>query len=378
MGTYQTFRKLALAGIAIVAIAGCSKSTQTASKQLATFDVNMYPLNKLVCDPMGGGNPENPGMGLKASLYYTSPGQTYPKVADYFENGIKSPQAMFFSEIFVPTRTFDKGFPTQTGGFVKDDSGNKLIEHFAIRFSTVLKLSQEDEEGEYEFAILSDDGAVMKTRIDGVDTVVVDNDNIHPTRMGCGTTKLNMTKESEFLVDFEYYQGPKYHISFIPLWRKVSSSNAAETECGKLGNDRYFDYNNNSAPKQPYKDILARGWKPIAAANYNLPISAVFNPCVEGVAPVISNFVVDDLSNGRVLVSWTTDIPATTQVRYVNMDSGVELLTNADNFLTTEHEMLLEGLNPGKWYLFQGVSISDSYGKSISDPVTLLLEGASH
>ncbi len=376
MSAYKNIKMAILLSAATAVLFGCSKSTLTAPEKLGTFDVNMYPLNKLVCDPMGGGGPLNPGKGLKASLYYTRPDQPhYSKLSDYFANGIKSPQAMFFSQINVPTRKFALGFPTETGGIVRDDAGNNLIEYFAIRFSTVLKLTQNDSNGVYEFALLSDDGTTMKTTVQGQDTILVSNDGDHPTKMGCGIQTLNMTQDSEYLVDFEYYQGPRYHISFIPLWRKKSASNPVETECGKSGNSRYFDFENNSAPQQAYKDILARGWKPIAPENYNLPISAIFNPCVTGVAPHITGFIAEDLFFGRVRVAWNTDIPASSQVRYLDVSSGVEMLSNSDNMLRTQHEIILDGLTVGQSYTFQGVSISDDYGKSISDPVTLQLRG---
>lgn len=358
-----------LAGIMAVLsfiIAGCSESTQTVSTlgKQSNVDVNLYPMNKLVCDPFGGGNPEL-GKGLKAKLFYLRDDQPrYDKVEDYFNYGINSVQTMFFTELNVPTRMFSEGFPTQTGGMVKDDQGNFLFEYFAIRFSTVLKLGPNDTEGDYEFAILSDDGAIMSTRIEGTDTIIVNNDGVHPTRMGCGTVTLNMTKDSEYLVDFMYYQGPRYHISLIPLWRKVGPQNLAETECGKLGNNRFFDPNNGSKPLKPYQDILARGWKPISAVNYNLPISAIFNPCVQGENPEIDNVRIYK-TDGEYQVDWDTNIPATSQVLIIDPVKQTDELTVSDNKFCKHHSVRVK--DPKKKVEFKAISISETFGKNVTD-----------
>lgn len=357
----------------------CSKVIEeTASKELNTFDVNLYALNKLVCDPFDGGpsNPTDPnyGRGLKANLYYLRDDQPrYQTVVDYINSGMRADQYLFFTSLNVPTRMFNIGFPTESGSLVKRDDGENLYEYFALRLSTVLQLGPDDEPGDYEMAILSDDGAIMRLRgADGQYQTIVDNDGDHPTKMGCGGT-ITMTRETQKLMQFDYYQGPRYHIAVIPMWRKKVQGQAAEPLCGQNGNNLFFD-ENTSAPKAAYNALLSRGWKPLDMDNYSLPASTIFNPCEPGIAPVISNFSVEDIIDGAVVARWTTDIPATSQLRYVDMATGAEELTIADNELRTEHEVLVRALKPGRQYLFQGVSISDSYGKSLSSPVTLVLQ----
>lgn len=369
-------------GLLVVSIlifsTGCSEVTEVASKKLATFDVNMYALNKLVCDPFDGGpsNPTNPdyGRGLKASLYYLRDDQPrYQHVNDYINNGMKADQFLFFTKLNVPTRMFSVGFPTESGSLVKRDDGENLYEYFALRLSTVLHLGPDDEEGEYELAILSDDGAVWKLRgTDGQYQVVVDNDGDHPTKMGCGST-ITMTKATEKLMQFDYYQGPRYHISVIPMWRKKVAGQAAEVRCGQSGNNLFFN-ENTSSPQAAYNELLSRGWKPLDRDNYSLPVSTIFNPCEPGIAPEIAEFKVEDMVDGVVVARWMTDIPATSQLRYVDVVSGAETLTESDNELRYQHEVVVTALKPGRQYLFQGVSISDSYGKAMSTPVTLTLK----
>lgn len=331
------------------------------------FDVNQHSINKVVCDPMGGpGNP-GPNDGLIAELYYLDSTQPhYNNVQDYFDHGTRSSQKLFFTDLNVPTRLFDTGFPTQTGGVVQNDMGEDLIEYFALRFKSVLKLAPTDMEGNYELAILSDDGTVMRfTDVDGVETLVVDNDHNHPTRMGCGDT-VYFDHDTSIDVRLDYYQGPRYHISLIPMWRRVDQSTQVEPECGKKGNSRYFDFNNNSTPQQAYLDMLLRGWQPIAAENWHLPPSSIFNPCMQGTTPVISNFNVLDIGEGVAIVTWNTDIPATAQVLWTD-SQGTQTLTPSDNVLRTSHQVVIDqGINFGQTYTFQGVSISADMGKALS------------
>jgi hypothetical protein len=365
---------------AFIFVASCSDDTQSASsadpdigiikpdsEMVHPFDVNLYKMNKVVCDPMGG--PGNPGQdsGLIAELFYLDSTQPhYNRVQDYFNFGQASSQDLFFTALDIPTRVFDTGFPSETGNIIKDDLGGDLYEYFAIRFKSTLQLGPDDEEGDYELAILSDDGTVL-TLIDaeGQESVLVDNDGDHPTRMGCGET-ISMTEDTVLDVRLSYYQGPRYHISLIPLWRKVDQSTQPEPECGKKGNRRYFDYDNNSTPQQAYLNMLDRGWKPIGAQNWKLPISAIFNPCQDGTPAIISNFAVQKVDEEKALVTWTTDRPATSQVLWKD-SQGNENLTDADNILRTSHSVLIDsGIIVGNTYTFQGLSITADMGKSLS------------
>lgn len=363
-------------------VTGCTQTEnivqETANGKPGIFDVNLYSLNKLVCDPFGGGG-GSVNKGIKATLYYLKDDQPrYAQAIDYIMNGQRADQFMFFSTINVPTRGFSTGFPLETGDIIKVDKGNgvmtPLYEYFGIRYSSVISLAPEDEEGVYELALLSDDGAVLKVRgEDGNYEVAVNNDGDHPTKMGCSTYRLNMTRTTQKLIQLDYYQGPRFHISIIPMWRKVvAGQQSPDPSCGVSGNNHYFN-ETTSAPRAPYENLLARGWKPLSAANYNLPESVIFNPCTEGVAPVITGFDISDNLDGTIIARWTTDIPATSQLRYVDTSIGTELMTDADNILRTDHVIVISGLKPGTTYLFQGVSISDTYGKAISDPITLRL-----
>jgi len=362
--------------LSVLGLNACSKSSTSLvasnpeTGALANFDTNTYALNKVVCDPFNPGDP-GPNDGLVADLYYKTADQpVWGSVGDFINLGQKSPKKFFFSNVDVPTRMFSLGFPVETGGMVQNDNGEDLIEYFALSFSSVLKLSASDEEGDYELALLSDDGANFSIRQpDGTYHVAVNNDGTHPTRLGCGE-HITMTHETELLVRLDYYQGPRYHISLIPMWRKVVAGQHAEPLCGASGNEYFFDPNHDSAPQQPYNDLLSRGWKPIAAANWNLPAYAIFNPCTPGTTPTISAMTVESVE-GQVIVQWRTDMMATSQVLAVNVATGEETLTVSDNQLSVPHRVVLTNLHAGQVYDIKAISISDDYGKAQSDAVRI-------
>lgn len=363
----------------LLTIVSCSNGQQTADaianeQAVSVFDVNQYALNKLVCDPF---DPDQPpqgfAAGLKAELYYLRADQPrYTSVSQYFEHGTKSTQHLFFTDMNVPTRLFNQGFPLQTGGVIQDDTGNKLYEYFALKVTSTLKLRDDQEEGVYELALLSDDGSIFKIQQNGVWKKVVENDGNHPTRLGCGQT-IEMRRGESHLIEFQYYQGPKHHISFIPLWRRVTEATVAETRCGHTGNNLYFDYNNNSKPQPAYLELLARGWEPIRSGNYELPIQVGFNPCAGFDSPKISNVRVEPLPGRALRVTWQTDMPATSQVLYTSTADSQETLTTSDNILRTQHEVTLNSIQQETTYTLQAVSISQNFGKAISAPIQIYI-----
>lgn len=191
---------------------------------------------------------------------------------------------LFSSWVNVPTRRFDSGFFTlgQADEALRRDDGQILIENFSIFYESNLVLG-EAEAGRYEFAILSDDGAILRlwgAQSNGED-FVLDNDGNHPTRMACSNQAVEITENSLIPLELLYHQGPRYHISFIVMWRKLAENEAAgqDPSCGLSGNNVYFDYSTTpSTPKQAYLDLLDRGWQVIPTTSYLLP-GDLTNPC---------------------------------------------------------------------------------------------------
>jgi hypothetical protein len=336
---------------------------------MSKVDLNLHPMNKTVCDPFNNNNTQVMTQGVQGTLFYrTSQMPRMYKVQDYIDFTKKSDKTLFFTDMNVPTRRFTEGFSTQTTGILKDDTGAKLIEYFGIKFESTLQLGENDEEGDYELALLSDDGTRLKIKDPATDTwkEIIDNDGDHPTRMGCSTQTIHMTRRTQIPIEAIYYQGPREHIANVLMWRK-SATAGKDSLCGASGNEYFFHPDKASVPLKPYNDLLARGWKPVGAQNFWL--NNTYNPCTEGTKPVITSFRATEILLTDVFLAWNTDIPASTQVRLINQDTGEEILTAADNMLRTTHEVHVSGLKPNTTYSAQAVSISQDLGNSLSNEI---------
>lgn len=342
--------------------------------QMSKMNVNLYPVTKTVCDPMGGDNDPRSNAGLKADLYWLPSGvRAATSASDLISRGTKSSQNLFFTQLNVPTRLFNTGFTSDSGAPVKNDTGDVLIENFAMRFSSVLRLAPSQDEGLYELAVLSDDGTVLRLRDDdGVYKPVVDSDGDHPTRMGCSAQAISMTRETEKMLQLDYYQGPRYHIALVVMMRKLGAGQQPGQDplCGMTSNEAWFDYNHASAPQKAYNDLLARGWQVLTADNYAIPNSAFFNPCKEGEIPEISNVKLGETFVDAVVLDWDTDIMATSQIVVTNVKTGAQIISTSDNVMSLHHHVRLTGLEADTDYTVQAVSISDTYGKGLSASVS--------
>jgi hypothetical protein len=82
--------------------------------------------------------------------------------------------------------------------------------------------------------------------------------------------------------------------------------------------------------------------------------------------PTISNVVVLDRTSSSARVTWTTDMPATTQVEY-GLTSSYGLTTPLDSTLVTSHSAPISGLSPETTYHYRVVSM-DSAGNTTRSP----------
>lgn len=371
-----TVTKLLLLGMASSVLVSCGKKNgfenlsvdiaSTDKETASKYNVNLYKMNETVCDPWGGEEPPQPEKGIKASLHYKGAGgERYYTAREYIDKATKSSQTLFFTDLNVPTRMFHQGFATQTSDVVKDDAGEKLIEFFGMKFETVIKLRPDQAEGNYEIALLADDGVVLKGLVNGQIRTIVNSDGDHPTRMGCSVATINMTYDTALPVELVYYQGPRYHIANVMMWRK-SEDAGKDPLCGATGNHLFFNPDQDSKPLQAYKDLEARGWEPISADNFHVPSDASYNPCTEGTAPVITGFRTLEIGSEDIQFSWNTDIPATTQVMLTDVATGEKIITDSDNILRQNHSVRARGLKPGTVYKAQAVAISADLGKGMS------------
>lgn len=246
---------------------------------------------KTVCDPFSGSDPVDTDVrhGIIANLKYLSDEMPrYTKATDYQSYGLPVDVDLFFSKLDIPTRPFDRGFVTQNGTVLKNQNGTTLYEYFSIHFESLLQLSETDRSTRYQFALLSDDGAVLRLNLGNGYQTIVNNDGTHPSKFACADTPIEFDSFTQIPMSLDYYQGPRYHISLILLWREWSDDadfDWRDPACNTSGNSRFFNYNNNPpTPTQIYQDILARGWKVLNPSNFILPDEVRSNPCTNQVA----------------------------------------------------------------------------------------------
>lgn len=233
-----------------------------------------------VCNPFGGPPPGSQN-GVSGDLYYLNDSQPlYEDVRQYFQNGTRANAKLFMSDINVPTRYFDQGFATQGGTGLKRNDGTLLIEKFAMSVGSTIRLAAGDTAGYKQFAVLSDDGSIFTIKQNGVEKVLVDNNGVSPTKLGCGMTENILFDANTALpMRLDYFQGPRFHISVILLWRNAPNAlPASDALCGYASNDEWFDSQNGSTPQQKYNELLARGWRPLRPQNYWLDGT---NPCAQ-------------------------------------------------------------------------------------------------
>lgn len=208
----------------------------------------------------------------------------------YSQGGaIQIPGNVYFSNLNVPTRLFDTGFPKLGGGLVERSPGVPLIEFFRLDIDGQIMMSQgEVQESNWEFAVIADDGVRLK--ING--QTIIDDPLVTPPKLMCGTQSVFMAPEEPLSFELAYTQAPRYHIALVLLWRKVGSG-PAETMCGYNGTNTgslfnatlaWFDWRLPGSPAMPNFDQLRqRGWNVVGSQNFLLPpgdsIEPESNPC---------------------------------------------------------------------------------------------------
>lgn len=353
----------------LVPITGClndSGSESGTDVEFVEFDPDNFS-----CNPLDGGQDfVGLNLGVHASLYYLKEDQpAYTDVNDYIQYGHHiSNLDLFFNQIYLPTRPFDRGFVTENGQTIKTEQGDTLYEYFALKLrGKIVKGSL--PQGLYQFALLTDDGAVLNMNFGSGDELVVDNNGQHPTRMGCAAAAVELSDDP---IPFEmlYNQGPRHHIAMTLLVRPwTAGMDPNDPECGKSGNDRYFDSTQNPPePQQAYLDLQSRGWMPLAPNNYLLPDDKIENPCA-GEVPIITDVIVENITSNSVTLTWTTDIHATSEVDY-KAQSDVEFVRVVENSNGMKsHRVTVAGLNPNTDYVFKAVSRSRTGQSSESSEI---------
>jgi hypothetical protein len=326
-----------------------------------------------VCDPLTNTPSTDPLNGLLGKLILRTPemGPKVTSVMDYLAKGQKLEQNLYFADVNVPTQQFTKGFSTEDGQLLVDGNGQKLTENFAIEYSSILKLADGDKEGNYEISLLSDDGARLFVKENDVWKELTNNDGEHATRMGCPYRTVEMKKDKELPIKLLYYQGPKYHIANVMLWKRHKKAKSwadpsRHSLCGYEGNN--FFYNSTTSKKLAgIKFLENTGWDVVPKDNFKMP-PKVTNPCAEEEL-TMSNFSVSSYNGTTATISWSTNFPASSRLRVSNVNTGEEIFTDLDPTLVTDHVAVINGMIPGVTYQVQTISV-DAKGREVRSVFT--------
>lgn len=235
----------------------------------ATPVPTVTPSPTVVCDPFGGTGDNKHG--LKGNLYYFNDNEVadksnlpYSSVSDFFTKGHNANVDLYMSYLYTPTRAFDSGFATTDGTILQKSDGTKLFEYFGIDMKGGIQLATGATKKKYQFAILSDDGAklyITTKSATGAETknLVVDADGDHASLFRVARMPIELSSTDRLKIEIQYYQGPRYHISLILLWREWNDSNWLDPKDGVSGNDTFFNSSVSPSSAQPaWTDIMTR------------------------------------------------------------------------------------------------------------------------
>ncbi len=164
----------------------------------------------------------NSKAGLVGSLYYLSANQASifngnlnnALLEDYIVYGTRVNKLILMSEVNAPTQNWDQGFAQADGSFVKDLNGNTLHEWFSLDLDGYISLPA----GEYQFAMLADDG--MKVSFN--DKIIMIDDGTHSPRYKC-SAKIAFGSGEKKKIDIQYFQGPRTQIAMVFMMRPASA-----------------------------------------------------------------------------------------------------------------------------------------------------------
>jgi hypothetical protein len=358
-------------------LTGCLDS---GSGSEAGTDVVANPSNTLpplttpertVCDPFNAGVSARDRGLVGNLLYLTDDLPRYTDVQSYIDNGTPIQSTLYFDQLFVPTRAFDLGFYTQDGTLITNINNEPIYEYFGLRLESQLTLADNEAPGWYQLSTLADDGAIIYLKNpDGSLTKLVNDDGTHSTKMACASNAIYLDHTSKIPIVVQYYQGPRYHISLVVMWRLLAEGEdpaapAVDSQCGKAGNSMYFD--STKVPSEPtatYYDLLTRGWKPLTNENYYFPEQAS-NPCATEDPLLITSFAINSTTRTSVTISWNSSLAATTKAEVKNVTTGAIISTLEDMNLTTNHTVTIPGLTASTLYSVKGISTSAG-GQTVS------------
>ncbi len=230
---------------------GCNDTSFSAASlpQTSTPDIGVIPpggpvpppdTSPPICDPFSNGGARDATKGVRATLHYYEVGD--PRIAsiansNHFIPGVPgvvtAASPVYLNQLDVPTRAFSDGFTNGEGNLLKTMSGEPLIEWFSLRMGSNFIAPTAAEEGHYQFALHSDDGAVLK--IDegrnGNYVDLVNDDSIHAPKLTCATRTVHLKAGDPLPFKLNYFQGPRVLITLQVLWKRLPAAQSSGLSC---------------------------------------------------------------------------------------------------------------------------------------------------
>ncbi len=347
------------------------------------YGIKVLPSNKFICEPFGNMNGGEIKGGLKAELAYVDPSLNLTAatknaygVMEYFSDAtqfVKTPTPIFLSQVNVPTRRFDQGFMLSDGSFLSDTNNNRLIEWFALRMKSVLKLSPDDQEGLYEIATISDDGSrlFLAAAVGAAEVEIVNNDGAHSTRMKCADQPINMTRTSKMPMTYYYNQGPRTEIANVMVWRKVNAASSTKYNyCDRVDSNKWWR-SSDSAPAEYWNAVQADGWKILDPRNFELPDSQI-NPCAAQNNNLITKAEFAPLSNGMTTLNIDFAMAANIKARLYKIDGAQQTLVQSFDLSAQSRDkisLMVSALENGATYALEVLLEMPALGNQVVNEV---------
>lgn len=106
-----------------------------------------------------------------------------------------------------------------------------------------------------------------------------------------------------------------------------------------------------TAAASPFQPVRQQGPRPGPAGPQNDPALLSPGPTLPAPPPQLSALAVSSITRSSVTVTWSSDIPSTSEVDY-GLDAGLSGGTSTDPSLVTDHRLVLTNLRPDTTYYF--------------------------
>jgi len=243
---------------------------------------------QIVCDPfLSSAQTLDSQRGVAGAVYTFSSPQMYQynNVLDLQRYGTRLDAVVFMGALDLLPNRFTDGFPVSGGGRLLNPDGSALTEFFSLHLESTVELSPTDAPGDYQFALLSDDGSLLRIKESSYETTLIANDGAHAPWLICASRAVTFSSNTRLPVKLDYFQGPRDQLAVSLLWRKVENSapaTLADAACNQGGPDYFYTF--PAAPAAPaptaeWNSFISRGWAPLKAANFVLPAGVGSNPC---------------------------------------------------------------------------------------------------